>query len=111
MLGDRIAARLDAMLAAGWLDEVRRLAGTVPASAPAWNATGYGAVRDVVSGRTRLPEVRERILVETRQYAKRQRTWFRHQLDDESTTRVDPDDRSVEAIVNDWWEGRRRPNA
>jgi tRNA dimethylallyltransferase len=34
--------------------------------------------------------MRERILIETRQYAKRQRTWFRHQLEARSVTRLDP---------------------
>ncbi|HEX6059137.1 MAG TPA: tRNA (adenosine(37)-N6)-dimethylallyltransferase MiaA [Gemmatimonadaceae bacterium] len=105
VLRDRIAARLEAMLAAGWLDEVRRLSGTVPASAPAWNATGYGAVRDVASGRTTLPEARERILVETRQYAKRQRTWFRHQLAGADVTHLDPDDPDAATLVERWWAG------
>lgn len=103
-LGARIEARVDAMMAAGWADEVRALIRRVPASAPAWKASGYGVVRDFVEGRVPESVARERVIIETRQYAKRQRTWFRHQLAAASTTLVDPDDRTAEALVNAWWE-------
>ena len=43
-------ARIDDMLDDGWPDEVQRLMRTVPADAPAWNATGYDAVRRLVAG-------------------------------------------------------------
>jgi tRNA dimethylallyltransferase len=88
VLQDRIAGRLDAMLAAGWLDEVRALRRTAD-DAPAWKASGYRALRDVVDEVMTLDEAKERILIETRQYAKRQRTWFRHQLPEAQTTRID----------------------
>lgn len=87
----RIEARLDAMLHAGWEDEVRALAGRVPVTAPAWNACGYREIRDVVEGRRDRETARHAVLVATRQYAKRQRTWFRNQLDGRhEVTRVDP---------------------
>lgn len=79
-LRDRIARRVDAMIAAGWVDEVRRLMQSVPGDAPAWNATGYDTIREVAQGTLPLAEGRERVIIATRQYAKRQRTWFRHQL-------------------------------
>lgn len=93
-LADRIDARIDDMLDQGWPDEVRHLMETVPADAPAWNATGYDAVRRAVTGATTMQDAREEILIRTRQYAKRQRTWFRHQLPAE---RVQPLDSSVSA--------------
>ena len=103
VLHDRIARRLDAMLAAGWFDEVHALR-AVPDDAPAWKASGYRALRDVVDGLTSLEAAKERILIETRQYAKRQRTWFRHQLPPEATTRMTlealRDPRALEA----WFE-------
>ena len=79
-LRDHIATRIDAMLAAGWLDEVKRLMQTVPEDAIAWKSAGYRLMRSHVRGETSLDFARERAIIETRQYAKRQRTWFRHQL-------------------------------
>jgi tRNA dimethylallyltransferase len=75
-----IETRVDQMLAAGWLDEVRALMETVPADAIAWKACGYRVLRRHVEGEYSLEYARERAIIETRQYAKRQRTWFRHQL-------------------------------
>lgn len=93
----RLSARLDAMLASGWPDEVRALIATVPADAPAWNACGYREIRDWVEGRRTAAVAREAILVSTRQYAKRQRTWFRNQLAGEpDVLRLDP--RSTDAL-------------
>jgi tRNA dimethylallyltransferase len=94
-LAERIGRRIDDMLDHGWPDEVQRLMQTVSPDAPAWNATGYGVVRDMVAGRLTRPEARERILIDTRQYAKRQRTWFRHQLPADAVTRIDP-------LADDW---------
>ncbi|MEP7381891.1 MAG: tRNA (adenosine(37)-N6)-dimethylallyltransferase MiaA [Gemmatimonadota bacterium] len=75
-----IARRVDAMLASGWVDEVRALMAALPSDAPAWNTTGYDAIRQVVQGTLSVAHARDQILIATRQYAKRQRTWFRHQL-------------------------------
>lgn len=79
-LRDHIVTRVDQMLAAGWLDEVEHLLRTVPDDAIAWKACGYRPMREHVRGRMSLAEARERTIIATRQYAKRQRTWFRHQL-------------------------------
>jgi tRNA dimethylallyltransferase len=101
-LSARITTRLDAMLAGGWVEEVRRLSQEVPEDAPAWNATGYRVVRELVRGRLSAAAARERILIATRQYAKRQRTWFRHQLDESQVTRLDPDDHSAFPAAERW---------
>lgn len=79
-LRDHIETRVDQMLAAGWLDEVRALMEAVPADAIAWKACGYRVLRRHIEGEYSLEYARERTIIETRQYAKRQRTWFRHQL-------------------------------
>jgi tRNA dimethylallyltransferase len=102
-LHGRIERRLDAMLAGGWLDEVKRLR-TIPDDAPAWKASGYRTLRDVVDGLVSLDEARERILIETRQYAKRQRTWFRHQLPEPASTRVNPEQDDVDQVVARWMQ-------
>jgi tRNA dimethylallyltransferase len=103
-LAARIEARVDTMLEAGWADEVRELIGKVPAEAPAWKASGYGAIREHVEGRCDLSTARQRVIIETRQYAKRQRTWFRNQLPDAAVTRVNPEDSQARAVVREWWE-------
>lgn len=104
-LHEQIAGRLDAMFAAGWPDEVRALDRTVATDAPAWQACGYGAVREMLRGTLKPSAAREAILIATRQYAKRQRTWFRHQVGPEQVTRVDPHDPSCEETVERWWRG------
>lgn len=101
----RIEHRLDAMLEGGWLHEVRALARTVPADAPAWNACGYTELLRHVAAHGTLPEARMAILVSTRQYAKRQRTWFRHQLEGEAVTYIDPRSADADAQADRWWQG------
>jgi len=103
-LGDRIESRVDAMLEQGWADEVRELMRIVPPKAPAWQASGYSVMRQYVEGALDLLSARQRIIIETRQYAKRQRTWFRHQLPPAAVTLLDPDDSRSREIVRDWWE-------
>lgn len=106
-LNSRITTRIDAMLAAGWEDEVRALLTHVPADAPAWNACGYREIREVVEGRRARAEAREATIVSTRQYAKRQRTWFRNQLGAESSvTRLDPLDPAAGEIAERWFTER-----
>ena len=100
----RIEARADAMFRDGWAEEVRELLQTVPADAPAWKASGYGVMREHVEGRLDLSSARERIIIETRQYAKRQRTWFRHQLPQAAVTHLNPDDARAETLAREWWE-------
>ena len=103
-LGTRIAGRVRAMLAHGWEAEVRALAACVPADAPAWNATGYRTIRLLAEGAIDAEEAVHRVTIETRQYAKRQRTWFRHQLTGANVTRLDPGAPLAMAAVESWWE-------
>ncbi|HEX8851006.1 MAG TPA: tRNA (adenosine(37)-N6)-dimethylallyltransferase MiaA [Gemmatimonadaceae bacterium] len=104
VLGDRIARRVDEMLAGGWVDEVRALMRSVPEDAPAWNAAGYEAVREQVRGTLAPGAARERVIIETRQYAKRQRTWMRHQLDAARVTRIDPAAPDAVEQGERWWK-------
>lgn len=103
-LESRITTRVDGMLKAGWADEVRELMRAVPSEAPAWKASGYSVIREHVEGRLDLSSARERIIIETRQYAKRQRTWFRHQLPRAVVTVVNPEDSQARGVVREWWE-------
>lgn len=88
-LTERIERRFDAMVEAGWLEEVRALTEQVPDDAPAWSGTGYQFMRAWVRGEMDAAGARAGTLTSTRQYAKRQRTWFRHQLPEADVTRVD----------------------
>jgi tRNA dimethylallyltransferase len=103
-LGARIQARVDKMLGAGWVDEVRELVSTVSLDAPAWKASGYVAVRSHVEGAIDLSSATQRVIIDTRQYAKRQRTWFRNQLPTAAVTHVNPDDPHALTIAREWWE-------
>lgn len=104
VLASRIAERVHDMVRAGLLDEIRQLATLVPDDAPAWNASGYGVMREAAFGIRPLEEAIDRMIIETRQYAKRQRTWFRHQLPAEQVTAVDPCDPQALAQALAWWD-------
>lgn len=104
VLRERIAARTDAMLAAGWLDEVRRLRQSVPPGAAAFKATGYEYLVAVDDGRLTATAARDAIVTATRQYAKRQRTWCRHQLPVADVVRLDPDAPDAAARALAWFQ-------
>jgi tRNA dimethylallyltransferase len=74
----RIHARTDAMLAAGWLDEVRALvANDVPSDAKPFQFIGYSQLRERRAGRISEKDAVQQIQQATRRFAKRQLTWFR----------------------------------
>jgi len=76
----RIAARVDQMIAAGFLDEVRalRAAGYGPALKPL-QALGYRQLGAVLDGTASLADAVAETVQATFAYARRQRTWFRKQ--------------------------------
>jgi tRNA dimethylallyltransferase len=79
----RIDARFDAMLSAGALDEVRRLAARgLDPLLPAMKAHGVPWLIRYLAGDMSLAAAAEEAKKDTRHYAKRQFTWFRHQLAD-----------------------------
>lgn len=78
----RINARVDAMFRAGLVEETRALLATgLEGNPTARQALGYRQVLEHLHGERSLMETRELVKVRTRQYAKRQLTWFRGQLD------------------------------
>jgi tRNA dimethylallyltransferase len=112
VLRERIAERAARMLDGGWAEEVASLATHVPHDAPAWQASGYMAIREYVGGTISRDAALGRVVIATRQYAKRQRTWFRHQLPAHRTMRLDPDDASAVRTAAAWvrdHSGDRRP--
>jgi tRNA dimethylallyltransferase len=78
----RIDTRVQSMLAAGWLDEVRQLiASGVPADAKPFQFIGYSELRTHIEGRLSLADAVAQIQQATRRFAKRQLTWFRKEPD------------------------------
>lgn len=121
---ERIERRTRELLQSGWCDEVQALreAGHGPDS-PALDALGYRDVARLLDGEIDREEAVDRIARETWQYARRQRTWFRHQVPEADTVRLDaaePVEQLAGRIVDDWerhaggassGEGRRKPES
>lgn len=102
LLHQRIAQRFDAMLATGFLDEVRalRARGDLDADLPALRAVGYRQAWSYLDGGIDAATFRDQGIFATRQLAKRQLTWLRSELDARG---LDPDSprllaRAVDAL-------------
>jgi tRNA dimethylallyltransferase len=82
-LHERIAQRFDAMLAAGFVDEVKRLRarGDLSAEMPSMRCVGYRQAWEALDGAFPIEELRDRSIFATRQLAKRQLTWLRSMPD------------------------------
>ena len=90
VLHRRLAARVDAMLRAGFVQEVERvLASGVAPQAPGLDGVGYREVVAMLQGQLSESALRDAILVSTRRYAKRQDTWFRNQLREAQVWTID----------------------
>jgi tRNA dimethylallyltransferase len=75
----RIDARVDDMMRRGLLEEVQGLAGRYGRDATAFQALGYKELLEHIDGRSSLDDAIERINRGTRNYAKRQMTWFKRE--------------------------------
>jgi len=73
----RIARRTEAMLAAGWAAEAAAVRGAGGFGPSAVAALGYEEVLELHDGKIGLEECAARIVLRTRQFARRQRTWYR----------------------------------
>ncbi len=108
VLHRRIEERARAMLDAGWVEEVEQvLEEGVSADAPGLDAVGYRDIVKYLRGEMRRAELLETIVRSTRRYAKRQETWFRHQLGDDAVLLLDATKRPTEVareIINHWNE-------
>lgn len=76
-LVDIIHKRVDVMLAAGWVDEVRELIQKYSRGIAPFSAVGYREIADYLEGKIDESMMRDMICTATRQYSKRQMTWFR----------------------------------
>lgn len=98
-LAARIEARTRGMIAQGLIDEARSLLVAGHGSAlRALRAIGYDEALDVLEGVLGLPEAVDRIARRTCQLAKRQRTWFRHQI---AALRLDATERGAADLAGE----------
>lgn len=77
---DRIERRFDQMLELGAIDEVRAMRDRFDPFLPACKAIGVPELMAYLDGTLTLDQARERATISTRQFAKRQRTWFRARM-------------------------------
>jgi tRNA dimethylallyltransferase len=79
-LYERIHSRIDAMIEAGWIEEVARLIKSgIPADAKPFQFIGYSEWRAHLSGTLAKKDATQKIQQATRRFAKRQLTWFRRE--------------------------------
>lgn len=77
VLVDRIKQRTEQMLERGWIAEVEYLCKKYGCDLPLLNTLGYQEMKQYLAGEIKLEEAKELTILHTRQFAKRQRTWFR----------------------------------
>lgn len=108
---ERIRHRAEELLDGGWPEEVDRLlAAGHGEDSPAFSSIGYRAVAEWNRGEASREQALTRIVRDTWAYARRQRTWFRHQLPPD-TPEIDarlPVREAADAVIEVWQEGERR---
>ncbi|MEM1167908.1 MAG: tRNA (adenosine(37)-N6)-dimethylallyltransferase MiaA [Cyanobacteria bacterium P01_H01_bin.35] len=77
VLGDRIRHRTEKMVEVGLVEEVKFLCDKYGAELPLLDTLGYAEMKQYLAGDISLTEAIEATVLHTRQFAKRQRTWFR----------------------------------
>jgi tRNA dimethylallyltransferase len=110
VLRSRIETRARAMIESGtWEAEVRGLLLAGQGESRAFGALGYADIRDLIAGRIDSDQALERVFAATWAYARRQRTWFRHQLP-ESAIRLDgasTTEQLSRQIIDEWRSAAR----
>ncbi|MBI2403116.1 MAG: tRNA (adenosine(37)-N6)-dimethylallyltransferase MiaA [Gemmatimonadetes bacterium] len=110
VLHQRIGERVARMLSAGWVDEVRRVLATgIDAAAPGLDALGYRDIVRHLQGALPADRLEQAIVTSTRRYAKRQETWFRHQLGRAPVVTLDATEsrEGLAARIAERWERER----
>ncbi|MDA3872879.1 MAG: tRNA (adenosine(37)-N6)-dimethylallyltransferase MiaA [Kiritimatiellae bacterium] len=91
-LNERILQRTRHMFAEGLLEETRHLLEAETLTGTAGQAIGYAEATSVLRGESSVEQAGEAVSTRTRRYAKRQRTWFRNQMDARWVDVTDQDD-------------------
>jgi tRNA dimethylallyltransferase len=96
----RIAGRAGWMLENGWVEEVRGLLEEgVSSKAPGMESLGYAEVIQLATGEIDLEQAGETIALKTRQYARRQRTWFKAR---DTSLSIDPREFEFKNVLGAW---------
>jgi tRNA dimethylallyltransferase len=99
----RIDTRVDAMVAAGLVDEVRGLlARGYRWELPAMSGLGYREFRPYIDGTSPLEEAIQRLKFDTHAFARRQPNWFRRLP---AVEQLPADDPNLLALAGAWWRG------
>ena len=109
IIDQRIQERVDKMFEAGLVEEVTRFFKEDKThSYQSFQAIGYKEFKDYFNQGASLNEVKEKIVVRTRQFAKKQMTWFRHQLPSRFVNSLDAEEmqKAYEEVIN-WLEVKR----
>ena len=80
ILMDKIEKRTQEMLASGWIDEVKHLLEKQTKSGkifPALGSIGYREIQTFLNDEMSVDEMKEEIIIKTKQYSRRQVQWFR----------------------------------
>ncbi|MBI3793393.1 MAG: tRNA (adenosine(37)-N6)-dimethylallyltransferase MiaA [Nitrospinae bacterium] len=95
---ERIGARVDKMFSAGWINETRAIleTGFSPDCKP-FKSVGYRQIVEHLSGRLSYDKLTEEVKKVTRNYAKRQMTWF---YAVNGTVRLEADEKAANIIIN-----------
>lgn len=93
VINEKIDKRIDEMFEEGLIEEVKNNKTTSTAS----KAIGYKEVTSYLNNEISLQESKDLMKIHTHQYAKRQRTWFKHQL---PVRFVNNDEKAFETILN-----------
>ena len=82
ILNDKIEKRTEEMLASGWIDEVKLLVHKQAESEkpfPSLDSIGYREIQAFLNDEMSIDEMKEEIIIKTRQYSRRQVQWFRNE--------------------------------
>jgi tRNA dimethylallyltransferase len=102
ILYDRCNRRFDLMIEQGAIEEVRGLlAENLPETAPVMKAVGVREIAAYLASEIDLETAKEKSQRETRRYAKRQLTWFRHQMSDKEIIDTQYSESLADKLRND----------
>lgn len=109
-LYDRLNARVERLIEAGWLDEARSLqSAKVPGDAPGLTGLGYDLLFEHLRGRISLYAAIEGIRQEHRNYAKRQLSWFRAMDAERISLKPEDGPEETAGMILDVWHKHLKP--